>query len=361
MNVGDEVELSIYDKMVLAGESGEMPGEHSNNPSIHTPSLNNPAIDDPPIKRKRKTHTANARGDNGGFKHDSDDADDAKPPAKLRKIPAKRGRKKREGSPKGTVYFDDLRPEDQERLLKIARYEIVAKGGTLARVEFGGQVFTVGHTIKLLRPIARFGILADTKVLPHSAGAPPVLPEKPETNTSVTKIPCGIARDSTIHKIWRTQTPIKTTLRAGTTVYLNAYYKDGVPSGMIIDAFGSNLKPEDVWWCDGFSSKKFRDQVVSAALHDLATWKEAQQKAYDLAFKKFIAERLNWEWNLVKELKETGAPVAWPDEGEATLAGIAKETGPGSVYWKWLLERDAEDILAKLNMEGLLNEQENDE
>jgi hypothetical protein len=109
----------------------------------------------------------------------------------------------------------DLTSNAQKRLLDMAMQRMQPPiGGDGTMLEFHGKTYHVGFTIKYLHPVARFLVQDVTTGLPITA--PPVKPQKPESNPELSRVYCGLAKDQTMH----TQiTPVRIIFRWLMTIY----------------------------------------------------------------------------------------------------------------------------------------------
>ena len=71
-------------------------------------------------------------------------------------------------------------------------------------------------------------------------------------------------------------------------------------------------------------------------------WKKEEGARYTREMDEFVEARLEWEWAIVEEAKETGVAVDWP--GEFSLEELRTMTGPNSPIWNFWMKTSDEVI-----------------
>ncbi|MCJ1230598.1 hypothetical protein MMC12_007272 [Toensbergia leucococca] len=112
----------------------------------------------------------------------------------------------------------DLHGTDLEEAQRKILEESSPKDVDLFNLEYLNHVYTVGHLIKYLHPVARFSIKNGGPTGGLPAEPRPTLPNKPFTDPELIKLRCGFATDSADVKSWAKSRAIKTV--AGKDVYL---------------------------------------------------------------------------------------------------------------------------------------------
>ena len=170
------------------------------------------------------------------------------------------------------------------------------------------------------------------------------MPDEPKKTPDITKLFCGMAKDSATHKVWKN----KSSPHAGTPVYLNCFVKGDseAPTHSVIDVYGSVMREDDVWWAQGFTTRKDRQQKAEDKLKEFKVWRKLQRMSYNREMRMAVSKRLKWEWSIAEEQESTEAPVDWPTEH--TLDELRELTGPGSKTWKYWL--GANDTMIRLEL-----------
>ena len=229
--------------------------------------------------------------------------------------------------------FDDLDADSQEYAIILGeqRYKesLQPVGGDYQEITIDGKSYHVGYLVKLLHPELRFGNKGLKNLAGFTKGPPPSIPVKPTSNPELTKLHCGMAKDDTKNKMWSQKGSRAFKVLAGHPVYLVIHdRRETIPidwtmenptapvtdlTFQITDSFGSRIKEENVLFLDGFITRKERHDKAQAAGSTHRAWKVQAHMDYKSQCQKFLKERVEWEWELVKYIwTNHRSAVDWP-------------------------------------------------
>lgn len=166
---------------------------------------------------------------------------------------------------------------------------------------FEGEILTVGPTIKLLHPWARFIISQEATSL--SITSPPMLSPHFQTDKTIIKVFVGIIKDSKRNRIFKKSRKYKIVIDK--PVYLKVNDKKGkstakkIPQYDFIDCFETNIAEEDICWSTDFRKKAQRNQTTADAKKKHKLRKAEAWRIYEnLAWSCWV-NRIIWKWILL--------------------------------------------------------------
>jgi hypothetical protein len=195
------------------------------------------------------------------------------------------------------------------------------RGGNGMDIEMNGRTYHVGMTIKHLHPCARFFL--DNPTVTLQIPEPPLKPAKPTTNKVLTRIYCGIVRDTAENKVWKKGGH---KILAGKPAYLllldkrvpqNYDYtmadphRAQEPTYHYTDSFGSRISHDLIWFTEELSTPEARyNKAVELARKHLE-WKIQAHRQYKDECRDYINKRVAWEYLVIAEALDIPG-IQWP-------------------------------------------------
>jgi hypothetical protein len=165
------------------------------------------------------------------------------------------------------------------------------------------NILNYGHSIRYLNPGLRF-IIPDVTTSHPDVDEPPLVPVEPETNIANIKRFCGLARNTTANKKWKTE---NSKIVAGTAVYLlvldtkksYGYTTKNppkvTPSYHYVTTHDSRIAEEQILSCESMATSSERANIAVRMAIDHHLWKKKAQAKYSRKCCLYIAMRVAGE------------------------------------------------------------------
>ena len=257
--------------------------------------------------------------------------------------------------------FKELNRANQKKIIMhVVKFWKVSKESKIDNIEFQEKILNIEHIIKYLNSLMRFIITKNVEfefvVRSFSQKF-----KKSDINIEIVKIYVEIVKDTVFNKIWR-KTKFYREI-AKFNVYLQLLNKkfnrkvdwtihdeiyDDTSKFHYIDQYESRISEENIWFCQKMLKKKHRTKTAKDAARRHVTWKIQVHTTYKDDCRRYVKQKMLWEFNLVQETLKT-SEITWSKNLEQSEILVLTNSSTISIMKNYRLSVKMKKILKSRN------------